>query len=86
MAWKKARKTLVEKIGKEADIDIFAVSDLDQVKSAINKSSEKFFKEVDTDGNNGIDPQELKSAFDALGVALTMKETTRMLREADQDG
>lgn len=75
-AWKKARKSLMAKLGPEA------------VKSAeLTKSrGAEIFKEMDADGNGSIDASELKAAFAAIGVELTQKELKSMMNEADRDG
>jgi hypothetical protein len=75
-AWKKARKSLMVKLGPEA------------VKSAeaTKARGAEIFKEMDADGNGSIDASELKSAFAAVGVELTQKEVKSMMHEADRDG
>ena len=75
-AWKKARKSLMTKLGPEA------------VKSAeaTKARGAEIFKEMDADGNGSIDASELKAAFNAVGVELTPKELKSMMHEADRDG
>ena len=41
---------------------------------------------MDADHNGSIDKAELRSAFAAAGVELTMKEVKAMMAEADEDG
>ena len=52
----------------------------------LNAQAEKFFNEMDSDGNGKIDDKELKSSFEQLGLTLTNKEIKSMIYEADQDG
>lgn len=49
-------------------------------------AAEKFFKEMDADGNGQIDHGELKNSFASLGLQLTKKEVNDMIQEADGDG
>lgn len=42
--------------------------------------------QMDADHNGSIDKAELRSAFAAAGVELTMKEVKAMMAEADEDG
>ena len=75
-AWKKARSSLMEKLGTEAT----------QSEDATKKRGEEIFREMDTDGNGSIDMSELKSAFSKVGVTLSTKEVKMMMTEADEDG
>jgi len=74
-AWKKSRSTLMDKLGTAAD-------DTQSLLTA----AEKFFKEMDADGNGQIDHGELKNSFASLGLQLTKKEVNDMIQEADGDG
>ena len=75
-AWKRARSSLIQKMGEEA------------IKSteATKLRSAAIFKEMDADGNGSIDQGELKAAFAAVGVELSDKELGHMMHEADEDG
>ena len=75
-AWKKARKSLIAKLGPE---------NIKTAEGTKNRAAE-VFKEMDKDSNGSIDPDELKEAFAAVGVELTKKEVAAMMREADADG
>jgi len=76
-AWKKAREKLVIKLGGMDKLNNEGV---------IRKAACDVFKEIDSDGNGKIDPEELKDAMSKMGVKLTAKEVDRMMIEADQDG
>lgn len=76
-AWKKARSSLMTKLGDAA---------VQGGAEGIKARSAEIFKEMDADSNGSIDQGELKSAFMAVGVDLTAKEVKNMLNEADEDG
>ena len=75
-AWKRARKSLMAKLGPEAT----------KSAEATKARAAEIFKEMDADSNGSIDSQELKAAFGAVGVELTSKELKAMMHEADRDG
>jgi hypothetical protein len=75
-AWKRARASLMTKLGEEA---------IKSVAQTRERSAE-IFKEMDADGNGSIDATELKGAFARAGVELTSKEVSAMMTEADEDG
>jgi len=54
--------------------------------SAVDGRARAIFKEIDSDGNNQIDPAELKAAMASMGVTLKEKEVKAMMEEADEDG
>ena len=43
-------------------------------------------QEIDSGGNNQIDPAELKAAMASMGVTLKEKEVKAMMEEAHEDG
>jgi len=75
-AWKKARSSLMEKLGTAAM----------QSVEGIKARSAEIFKEMDADSNGSIDQAELKEAFAKVGVTLSAKELKEMMTEADEDG
>ena len=74
-AWKKARSTLMEKLGPAVDDP-----------SLLSAKAETLFKEFDLDGNGKIDAAEVKQTFSKAGIELKAKEVAEMIKEADEDG
>lgn len=74
-AWKKARATLMLKLGP-------AVDDA----SMLDAKAEALFKEFDLDGNGKIDAAEVKQTFSKAGIELKTSEVAAMVKEADEDG
>ena len=74
-AWRKARASLIEKMGTAIDNE-----------AELDKKAAEIFNGMDADKNGSIDSDELKKAFHDVGVELKNKEVKAMMEEADQDG
>eukprot|EP00943_MAST-04B_sp_MAST-4B-sp1_P007177 g7177.t1 len=69
--WKKSRKGLIDKIGRDVLPDTAKIKEI--------------FQEFDKDQSRGIDEAELKAGMLAMGIKLSDAETKQMLGDADED-